>query len=138
MAALPSPGHTHRLTFTVTDEQTVPAVFPASPEFAAMPRVLATAYLVALVERACVESLRDHLDFPAEMTLGTHVDLSHSAPTPVGGTVTVDVELTAVEGRRLTFAAVARDERAEVGRGVHHRALVDTQRFLALAGLDPA
>lgn len=131
MTALPPPGHTHQLSFTVTDAQTVPAVFPDSPEFSAMPRVLATAFLVGLVERACTESLREHVDFPTQMTLGTHIDISHSAPTVVGGVVTIDVELTDHDGRQLRFDVVARDEHREISRGTHRRALVDTERFVA-------
>lgn len=136
MPELPPTGHRHRLTFVITDKQTVPAVFADSAEFAAMPRVLATAYLVGLVERACIELLRDHLDFPTEMTLGTHIDISHSAPTTVGETVTIEVELTEQDGRTLAFKVVGRDERHEITRGTHRRALIDTHRFLRRVGLD--
>lgn len=74
---------------------------PESDEFAALPAVLATGFLVGIVEWACIRALAGHLD-EGEQTLGVHVDLSHEAPTPVGSRLTVQAELANVEDRQLT------------------------------------
>lgn len=124
------PGLTARLDYTVPKERTVPHLLPESAHFAAMPSVLATGYLVGIVEWACMRALDGHLD-DDEQTLGVHVDLSHEAPTPPGGTLTVHAELTAVDGRRLTFTVHAYDDNATVCRGTHHRAVINTERFHA-------
>lgn len=122
-------GTRYRLEFTVGEEVTVPRVFPDSQDFAAMPQVLATAFLVALVERACVELLRPHLEGGDEQSVGTHVDLSHSAATPPGLVVTVEVELTGRQGRRLEFAAIVHDGVEEISRGTHQRFVIDRPTF---------
>lgn len=122
-------GLTATLTYTVPPERTVPHLLPEPEKFAAMPAVLATGYLVGLVEWTCMLVLDGHLD-DGEQTLGVHVDLSHDAPTPPGSTVTIDAELTAVERRQLSFTVHASDDTATVCRGTHRRATIDTTRFL--------
>lgn len=124
------PGVTHTMRYVVPEERTVPHLLPESPDFAAMPRVLATGYMVGIVEWACMEALHGHLD-DGEITLGTHVDLSHQAPTVPGSTVVVDVTLTGVEGRMLAFEVTARDEHAVICAGTHRRVVVDRERFTA-------
>lgn len=122
------PGLETSMTITVAPERTVPHLLPESEHFAGMPEVLATGYLVGIVEWACMRALDGHLD-AGEHTLGVHVDLSHDAPTPPGCPLTVQVELTAVDGRQLTFAVHAADDAATVCRGIHRRAVIDTTRF---------
>ena len=122
------PGLTARLDYVVPDGRTVPHLLPESEEFAALPPVLATGYLVGIVEWTCMRALHGHLD-GGEQTLGVHVDLSHEAPTPPGGTLTVDVELAAVDGRQLSFTVHAADADATVCRGTHRRAVIDAERF---------
>ncbi len=124
-------GFTHTITYLVPDDKTVPHVFADSPEFEVMPKVLATAFLVGLLERACVEGLRPHLDWPKEQTVGTHIDVSHSSPTPPGSTVTVEVELVEIDRRRLVFRVAARDETGEISRGRHERFVIDAATFTA-------
>lgn len=116
------------MEYRVPDGRTVPHLLPESAEFAALPPVLATGYLVGLVEWACVRALAGHLA-DGEQTLGVHVDLSHEAPTPPGGTLDLRVELVAVDGRQLTFAVEVADEAAVVCRGTHRRAVIDRARF---------
>ena len=70
--------------------------------FREMPAVFATGYMVGLFEWCCTELLNMHLD-PGEGSLGIHVDFSHLAATPPGMTVTVDCEITAVNGKRISF-----------------------------------
>jgi fluoroacetyl-CoA thioesterase len=84
---------------------------------------------VGLLEWACMEAVRAHLEPPHELTLGTHVDLSHCAPTPPGLEVTVQVRLTRVDGRRLHFEVQAHDGVDVISRGTHQRALVDRRSF---------
>jgi fluoroacetyl-CoA thioesterase len=93
-----------------------------------MPPVLATAFLVGFVEWVCVEALHPYLG-QGEQTLGTHVDLSHAAPTPVGMHVTAHVELVEIHGRRLRFKVSCRDEVDLVAEGHHERCIVKRLRF---------
>jgi fluoroacetyl-CoA thioesterase len=128
------PGLTARWEYVVPAERTVSNLLPEAGLFADLPPVLATGYMVGVVEWTCMRAIDGHLS-EGEQTLGVHVDLTHEAPTPVGGTLTVEVELTAVERRRLTFAVRAFDEAATVCRGRHQRAVIDAARFNAkLAG----
>ena len=117
--------------YRVPADRTVPDIYPDAPDFQLMPRVLATGYLVALAEWACIELIKPHLDWPREMTLGTHVDLSHTAATPPGLTVELRTRLEAVEGRRLVFAVSAHDGVDEITRGRHERHVIDAARFAA-------
>jgi fluoroacetyl-CoA thioesterase len=90
--------------------------------------VLATPAVLALVERAAVESLRDHLP-PGTTTVGASVGLAHLAPTPVGAYVRAEVILDQIDGRRLRFRFTVSDHAGEVANGTHVRALVDRERF---------
>ncbi|MFJ9412408.1 thioesterase family protein [Streptomyces sp. NPDC101393] len=123
-----TPGLSSTLTYRVPEHRTVPHLLPESQQFAQMPHVLATGYLVGLVEWACMQAIAPHLP-PGKRTLGVHVDLSHEAPTPPGSTVTIEVVLATVEGRRLLFDITARDEAALVCQGRHRRTVVDLDRF---------
>jgi fluoroacetyl-CoA thioesterase len=123
------PGLVRTFRYTVPPARTVPAIYPDAPDFQMMPAVLATGYLVALAEWACLELIKPHLDWPREMTLGTHVNLSHLAATPPGFTVEVTAALTAVEGRKLVFAITAHDGADRISEGVHERHVIDAARF---------
>jgi len=94
-----------------------------------MPPVFATAFLVGFVEWACIEALRPYLK-ESQRTVGIHVDLSHAAATPVGMTVTADVELVAIEGLKLRFRAVCRDDVEIICEGFHERYIIDKDRFM--------
>ncbi len=123
------PGLRHGETILITDRLIVPEMADRFPGFAAMPPVLATAYLVAFVEWTCVRALADHL-LEGEASLGTHVDLSHTAATPVGMRASAAIELIEMTGRRLRFKIACRDERDEIGAGFHERVVIDQPRFL--------
>jgi fluoroacetyl-CoA thioesterase len=90
--------------------------------------VLATPMMIALMERASVAAV-DHLLPEGRLTVGTHVDVRHLAPTPLGMRVTAQSELVAVDGRRLIFHVEAFDEEEKVGEGTHQRVIVDLARF---------
>ena len=124
-------GLRHRFTYRVPESKLVPALFPEASEFQVMPRVFATGYLVGLVEWTCIQLLNPHLDWPREQTVGTRVDVSHTAPTPPGNDITVEVELTAVDGRRLAFRVSARDDAAVICEGTHERFVIDAEKFEA-------
>jgi len=123
-------GLRHSETILVTDRLIVPEMADYFANFAAMPPVFATAYLVAFVEWTCVRALADHL-LDGEASVGTKVDLSHDAATPVGMRASAAIELIAVEGRKLRFKVDCRDERDAIGAGFHERFVIDEARFLA-------
>ena len=124
------PGLRHSETILITDRLIVPEMADYFSNFAAMPPVLATAYLVAFVEWTCVRAVADHL-LDGEASLGIKVDLSHDAATPVGMRATAAIELVAVEGRKLRFKVECRDERDAIGAGFHERFVIDEARFLS-------
>ena len=115
--------------YRVPESKTVPRIYEEAPDFQLMPDVLATGYLVALAEWACIELVKPHLDWPREQTLGTRVDLSHTAATPPGMTVEIHTRLQSVEGRKLVFAVKARDDIDAIGEGRHERHVIDAARF---------
>jgi fluoroacetyl-CoA thioesterase len=108
----------------------VPSVSPRFSSFADMPPVFATAFMVGFVEATCIEALRPYL-LEGEHTVGTHIDISHVAATPIGLSVRAEIELTAVEGRKLSFRVRCLDDRELIGEGRHERAIICTSSFLA-------
>jgi fluoroacetyl-CoA thioesterase len=128
------PGLTHQFKFRIPPSKTVPQLYPESQMFREMPEVFATGYLVGLLEWACIEALRPHLDWPREQSLGTRVAVSHLAATPPGLTVTVDVRLEKVDGRRLSFSILAHDGVDKITEGTHERVVIDRARFLERVG----
>ncbi len=91
--------------------------------------VYATPCMVALMEGAACEAIADGLD-EAETTVGIELNICHTAATPVGMEVRAEAEVTAVEGKIITFCLKAYDEAGQIGSGTHKRALVNSQRFL--------
>ncbi len=94
--------------------------------------VLATPWLVALMEAAACAALDGALD-PGQTSVGVRVDVRHLAPPPPGVRVRARAEVTQVDGRRVVFAVEASDSDEKIGEGTHERALVDGQRLLARA-----
>ncbi len=90
--------------------------------------VFATPMLAALMEKAACHAVADFLD-DGETTVGTALDLAHTAATPEGMTVTATAEVTAVSGREITFSVTASDEVGLVGSGTHKRFLVKSVPF---------
>ena len=116
-------------TIRVTEAQLVPALYPDAPEFGEMPGVFATGFMIGFLEWACLLAVKPHIDWPAEQTVGAHVDVSHSAATPPGMNVTARVRLVEVEGRKLVFDVEAHDDVDEIARGKHVRYVVARDRF---------
>ena len=110
----------------VTEQNTAAAVGSGS-----LP-VFATPMMVALMEAAAVNALAGCLE-EGQSSVGTHMDVSHDAATPLGMTVWAEAELTAVEGRALTFTVSAFDEAGPIGKGIHTRFLIQEERFMTKA-----
>lgn len=125
------PGLSYQFKFKIPITKTVPYLYPESDLFQQMPHVLATGFMVGLLEWACIEAIRPHLDWPHEQSLGTSVNFSHLAATPPGLTVTVDVRLEKVEGRKLAFHLVAHDGIDKIAEGTHERFVIDAAKFNA-------
>ncbi len=123
------PGIHAALTMRVTPQMLVPRLAGFFPNFGDMPEVLATMAMVGFVESACLKCVSGHLD-PGEHSVGVHVGISHVAATPAGMEIRAEVELVAVEGRRLSFAVKVFDEAGLIGEGRHQRAVIVVARFL--------
>jgi fluoroacetyl-CoA thioesterase len=108
----------------------VPFTYPESPIIATMPKVFATGFMIVLMEWTCAQLLEPHLD-AGEGSLGTHVDVSHLAATLPGMTVTADVEVAEVKGRKVVFKVRAHDGVDLIGEGRHERVVVAWDRFNA-------
>jgi fluoroacetyl-CoA thioesterase len=128
------PGLKYEHRFLVPSSKTVPALYPEAEEFLAMPEVFATGFMVGLLEWACIKCINPHIDWPNEMTLGTHIDVSHLAATPPGMEVTANVELIEVDGKRLVFQVEAHDGVDLISKGRHERYIVNKERFDAKVG----
>jgi predicted thioesterase len=118
-----APGLRHSQSFAVTEDMT-----PGHLRGDAI-RVLATPTMVRLIEQTAILCVQPHLQ-PGQTTVGTVVNVKHLAATPEGMTVTVSVELTEVDRRRLGFAVEVHDELEKVGEGTHERFVVDGESRL--------
>ncbi len=94
--------------------------------------VFATPAMIALIEATASQSVAPHLE-EGSSTVGTHLDIAHSAASPVGIEVTCETELIEVDRRRLVFSVVVRDSVGEVGSGTHERFIVDNAKFMSKA-----
>ncbi len=92
--------------------------------------VLSTSVLVQLVESAAVHCIEPVIGRD-QVTLGTHIDLEHHKPVPVGFIVRTEVEVVMVDGPRVSFAVQVFDEREAVAEGTHERYIIDRSKFLA-------
>jgi len=92
--------------------------------------VLSTPMLLQLIEDAAVHCLAPVLSAD-EVSLGSAIELTHLAPTPVGFIVRTEVEVIGIDGRRVNFAVAAFDEREKVAEGTHERYVIERSRFLA-------
>lgn len=109
-------------------EQVVTPEMSAARIGSGLVEVFATPMMVALVERTCNESVLPLLE-SGQGTVGTLVNVAHTAATPVGMRVWCDSELVEVDRRRLVFRVAAFDECGPIGEGTHERFIIDTARF---------
>jgi predicted thioesterase len=121
------PGASAEVTLTVTPDRSADALGNRGVH------VLATPFLIGLLENAAAAVLRAHLA-PGAGTVGTMVEMRHLAPTPVGLTVRARATLLEHDGRRCLFSVEAWDDVDKVAEGRHERAIVpDMAKFLARA-----
>jgi fluoroacetyl-CoA thioesterase len=116
------PGLSGATEIVVAHEHTAPFVGSGRIE------VLATPVMINLFEAAALAAV-EHLLPPGHQSLGIHLDVSHTAATPIGLRVTATAEVVRVEGRTVTFKVAARDEFEEIGGGTHQRVVVSVARF---------
>jgi fluoroacetyl-CoA thioesterase len=95
-------------------------------------KVLATPVMVGLMEEASLNAVEGLLP-PGHQSVGTRLDITHVAATPVGMRVRAGAEVVRVDGRRLTFRVWADDEKERIGEGSHERIVIDVARFDARA-----
>ena len=119
-------GSKGRAEALVTEDKTAAAVGSG------LVPVFATPYMVALMENAAVNAVQAGLE-AGQGTVGTKLEVTHDAATPVGMKVWAEAELTAVEGKKLTFTVRAFDEAGPIGGGTHERFIITVGRFLAKA-----
>ena len=91
--------------------------------------VLATPMMISLIERTCNESVLPYLD-EGQGTVGTLVNVAHTAATPIGMRVWCDSELVEIDRRRLVFKVKAFDQCGPIGEGTHERFIIDTAKFI--------
>ncbi|TFW27499.1 thioesterase family protein [Massilia horti] len=125
------PGIRFEWQYTVPSRATVPQLYHDTPFCRDMPDVLATGYMVGIMELACIHGMMPYVDWPREQSLGTMVSFQHLAPTPPGMTLTIKAEVTEVEGRRVRFRIEAWDGADQICTGVHERCVIDPVRFNA-------
>jgi len=92
--------------------------------------VFSTPSMIALMENSAVNALASHLP-DGKGSVGTFVNVTHEAATPIGMKVWAQCELSAADGRALTFSVTAYDEHGVIGRGTHGRFLIDVESFLS-------
>lgn len=117
-------GLTHTASVFVTESNTARVMGSGD-----LP-VFATPALVALMENAAMQAVAASLP-EGSTTVGAAIDVAHVKPTAMGEAVRATAELTAVDGRKLTFSLHAEDAHGEVGRGTHVRYVVDRERFMS-------
>ena len=91
--------------------------------------VYATPCMVALMEGAACEAIAEAIP-ENQTTVGIALNIEHLSATPVGMEVRAEAEVTAVEGKIITFEIRAFDEAGEIGKGTHKRCIVNSQKFL--------
>ena len=120
--ALVRPGTTGSAELVVGEEHTAPRVGSGKVH------VLATPVMINLVEAAALAAV-EHLLPEGYQSLGTHLDVRHIAATPVGMRVKASVEVSAVNGRTISFSISVKDEIDLIGDGVHERVVVNVAKF---------
>lgn len=94
--------------------------------------VYGTPAMIGLLETAAINAV-DHLLPEGSASVGTHLDVRHLAPSPLGVEIVARAELVAVDGRRLTFRLEASDPVDKIGEGTHERVIVDVTRLVGRA-----
>lgn len=116
-------GLEKELEYIVTKNDTAKTVGSGTLE------VLATPRLVALVENVAMSLVEDNLE-DGKTSVGTKIDVSHIAATPVGMKVKIVAKVVNVDGRRIKFCVSAYDEKEKILEGTHERCIITVEKFL--------
>ena len=119
-------GAKGRVDGIVTDQLTAAAVGSGSVE------VFATPYMVAAMENAACEAIRPYYG-EGENSVGTKLEITHDAATPVGMKYWAEAEVTEIDRRRIVLKVTAYDETGIIGSGTHERFIIQMEKFLAKA-----
>lgn len=122
LSELIQPGMTREDTFIITMENSAIHLGSGSS------RVLATPWMIAFMERVSHRLLTCCLP-QGYSSVGTHLNIRHLAPTPVGATVRVKAEVRSLEENRVYFSVEAWDDFEKIGEGEHERVVIDEARF---------
>jgi len=115
-------GMTHEIRLKTGPEHSAQKFFPKVPD------VFGTPFLGGLFEGVSAELMAPNLG-EGETSVGISMNLQHTAPTPLGMEVRAVTEVTAVEGRKITFKLAAFDEKEKIGEAVHERFIVNSEKF---------
>ena len=125
-------GKTANATTVVTDANTAKAVGSGN-----LP-VFSTPMMVALMEEAACNVLAEFLNTEQkaeqkseQSSVGTQINVEHTAASPIGAVITASATITAVDGRKVSFDLHARDEKNDIGKGTHTRFIIDVERFMS-------
>lgn len=119
-------GITRTESIMVTEENTAAALGSGTV------KVFGTPAMINLIEYTCAQSVQSELE-PGQTTVGTHLDISHDAATPIDMEARCTSELIEVNGRALEFKVEVVDDSGIVGRGTHSRFIVDEDKFTTKA-----
>ena len=125
----PEIGHSHCLKSRVDPTRTAKALADSGE---ALPDVFATPFMIADMERACAAMLAPLLA-SNEVSVGARIEVSHSAPTPIGSPVSATATFTGKDGSLYWFDVVAEDARGRIGKGRIARAIVDRETLMSTA-----
>jgi fluoroacetyl-CoA thioesterase len=117
-------GMTRELIIRTQSDQSARMFYPHLPD------VFATPFLAGLMERVSAELINERLDV-GEQSVGISMNLKHMAATPLGMEVRVRTEISAVDGRKLTFSLEAFDDLEKIGEAVHERFIIQAEKFNA-------
>ena len=91
-------------------------------------KVFATPMMISLIEMPAVHSIEPYLE-EGQSSVGTHINVSHCAATPMGMNVWAETEVIEIDRRKVTFSVKAYDERGLIGEGTHERFIIDVEKF---------
>ncbi|MCL2387110.1 MAG: thioesterase family protein [Defluviitaleaceae bacterium] len=116
-------GKTATVSTVVSDINTAKTVGSGSLD------VFATPMMIALMEQAACECIANCLE-SGQTSVGTQINVAHTAASPLGAKINATATIEQIEGRKITFKVTASDNTNEIGSGTHHRAIIDTERFM--------
>ncbi len=120
------PGLTRTETFVVEEQHTAYHIGSGDE------RVLGTPWMISFMERVSNRLVAEHLP-ETSLSVGTHVDVYHLAPSPIHSTIRVEVEVLEVKKNRVKLSVAAWDQEEPIGSGNHTRAVVNRAHFMQRA-----